>query len=635
MSNERKLQHANIPEVNYELVLLDSNKPEAEALESAFNEIKRKNLGNPVSNAVVLSYTSHEIESQREYVARVFQNGDWVKDKNQQIIQISMKEYNPYNTDPTYVDMMTHTAIMKVDAERHYELSVTENTDASIISSFQALIDKNRFINAVMIYPNVNHAGSNQNNLVYTARFIQNGSYVEDEHGIKEVSIALTPKNLGNNLQSYLYITNKALVQADIPVPNAIKTEMAQKDMSKRDKKRRRAHDDFKKELEKKSKQEEHNEQPPRSDLEDPDSEQPQPKTTAWGFTSYNPETKTEAVPNTFFLPPGVTDIALGFVGNDFQNQPSTSTQPQITFFGTPFLDMLHTEATQLGNMILQGEDKNIEIVLASIRQNPSLLNAIVTAKDPNGTLVTGTLLQIAAMAGDVNLKPKIEDETQRGLVERLAEAGGLSKDEVAKALECVNSQPAIQANEARVARYLAIIEKFGTSLCDGENITATLAQFEKDLDEERKKPVSSGLILDPIILHHMLQWVDDNTYRFEALSDNKCDAFFKGLGKLQSKLPARFAQLTRVGLSNLVHHEVIPPRTLNNSDNTSDFYNSNSRLGIDFHLGAQNGSKIYNTDDLTLVSLRREISLYQTICQTVTQTLQSYESGPLQKNAS
>ena len=62
MSNERKMQHASIPNVHYEFVLLDPSKPEAEALESAFNEIKRKNLGNPIFNAVVLSSISHEME---------------------------------------------------------------------------------------------------------------------------------------------------------------------------------------------------------------------------------------------------------------------------------------------------------------------------------------------------------------------------------------------------------------------------------------------------------------------------------------------------------------------------------------------------------------------------------------------
>jgi len=269
----------------------------------------------------------------------------------------------------------------------------------------------------------------------------------------------------------------------------------------------------------------------------------------------------------------------------DFPNMPATdSKDAQLTFFGSPRLDLPHT----LGTLILRGEENDVETVLAHVKENPALLDVVVTVKDPLGTPVTGTLLQLAAMAGDVNLKSDITNEKDRGLVERLADAGGLSKERVAEDLACITSKEAQDANDKRVERYLAIIKKFGNSLCEGK-ITddEAIAQLEKELLEERSKAVNAGFVFDPKILHDTAKWFEENVNRFGDWWTPQSDAFWiNGFGKLQSLLSSRDAQVVRTGISKVVDDSVMAERTLKNPSGDSHFYNASSKLGRDFYLG-------------------------------------------------
>ncbi len=300
--------------------------------------------------------------------------------------------------------------------------------------------------------------------------------------------------------------------------------------------------------------------------------------------------------------------------GLDFPNMPAIQPQaPQFTLFGRPFLDLLRSDVAQLGNMILRGEENDVETVVARVRAYPPLLDIQVTVIDPRGTPVTGNLIKIAAMGGDVDLKEGIEDEKQRGIVERLKAAGGLSDERVADDLKCITSKEAKNDNKVRIKRYVDILIKFGESISEihfdeGMTLKARQAksikvidghevnlidQLEKELQEEIKKEVHSGLVFDPRILQKVAQWFEENVNkRFGGWESDKNGIFWiNGFGKLQSILSARDAQVVLAGIDDLVKgNKTVPARRLNNFDNSSYFYNKDSKLGADFYLGIYGG---------------------------------------------
>lgn len=302
-------------------------------------------------------------------------------------------------------------------------------------------------------------------------------------------------------------------------------------------------------------------------------------------------ETKDEKAEEVFpdFLPDVIKVLTSTYVvDTDFTNKRCKSEPPQFTLFGTPYLSLLHTEATELGNMIFWGEEKDVEIILAKVRENPALLDLKVTVMDQHKTpVIQKTLMEIAAMAGDVNLRPKIVNEKDRGLFERLKEAGNVSTEKAAESKQCINSAEAKIENEKRVERYLEIIKKFGMNLCEGKlTLKKAIAQLEEDLQLERSKAVNLGLIFDPIILQKAAEWFEDNVYKlFGCWQTIMCDAFWiYGIGKLQSLLSSRDAQALRAGLGMLQNR--IPDRRLNNPDGRSYFYNEDSGLGRTHYLG-------------------------------------------------
>lgn len=64
-------------------------------------------------------------------------------------------------------------------------------------------------------------------------------------------------------------------------------------------------------------------------------------------------------------------------------------------------------------------------------------------------------------------------------------------------------------------------------------------------------------------------------------------DVFWvNGMGKLQSKLSSRDAQITNAGIGYVVDDGRIPPRSLVNRNGLTYFFNSSSMLGRDFYLG-------------------------------------------------
>src|SRR5205085_246631 len=116
--------------------------------------------------------------------------------------------------------------------------------------------------------------------------------------------------------------------------------------------------------------------------------------------------------------------------------------------FDKPIENLLNAhpdpEATVIGNLILHGEEKDVSealtLIEVKLEKDPNYLDYAVIATDPLGRKVKGTLLQIAAMAYDVDLKSEIKEEKDKGLVERIVKLSKpyLSDEEIALQLQVI-----------------------------------------------------------------------------------------------------------------------------------------------------------------------------------------------------
>lgn len=212
-----------------------------------------------------------------------------------------------------------------------------------------------------------------------------------------------------------------------------------------------------------------------------------------------------------------------------------------------------------MATFILRGEENDVEKVLAEVKDNPALLDEIVTGVDPCGTPVRGNLLQIALMARDIDLTLHITNEKERGLVERLIEVGGLSQERVAKDLECILSPEAKKENQERTQRYLAIVKTFGNFIYLNEGkiliIQYAIDRFNKDIESERSKLVYAGLIFDTKILIEAAKWIAENCLTpITAVN---------GIALLQKMLSSRDAHVMYAGILYLSFQNEFPERII------------------------------------------------------------------------
>ncbi|HSW71633.1 MAG TPA: hypothetical protein VLH77_06640 [Gammaproteobacteria bacterium] len=330
-------------------------------------------------------------------------------------------------------------------------------------------------------------------------------------------------------------------------------------------------------------------------------------------FISHDPDAEAEGeVMTSAHFTRGLPEIVLGYVGDDVNtnwlgdsDSADDETKPfsieerkKFMLFGAKSEYFISKQAATL---ILRGEKEDIEKALALVKQNPHIVHCVTRAFDPLQRSVKGTLIQIAAMAGDVGLKPGIVKGEEQGAVESLIAVAGLSRDEVAEQLKVLTSEEAIRENEARNQQILKAIKRFGEGIIALESkgddsleqfqakCQPLIDQLEKDLRPDANRVLISGYIFDPMILKETLDWYDTNFNRFSDWSQR--DVFIiNGYGKLQAQLSSRDAQVVRDGIGPAVDRGKIPPRTLNNADGSSYFYNPQSRLGIDFFVGYYGG---------------------------------------------
>lgn len=303
-------------------------------------------------------------------------------------------------------------------------------------------------------------------------------------------------------------------------------------------------------------------------------------------------------------------DLIIYYQGDKITQKFSPKQRQQFTLFGAKPKALMYEvgseEAASVANLILRGEEKEVNEALALVKKNPDLLRTQCIATDPLGRRVAGTPFQIAAMAGDVNLlEGEIKEEKNRGLVERLKAVAGLSDEEVREQLEEVfASNEAIAENEKRNQRILDAIKAFGEKVIkasekykgnDFEELQVlcqpVIKQLESDLTLHPNEVIKSGTIFDLTILQKAEEWFEENVNRFGDWWSIQSDVFWvNGVGKLQSQLSSRDARVIRAGIGDLVDYNKVPTRLLRNSDGASYFYNTSSHLGQDIYLGYYGG---------------------------------------------
>jgi hypothetical protein len=303
----------------------------------------------------------------------------------------------------------------------------------------------------------------------------------------------------------------------------------------------------------------------------------------------------------------GLPQLVLGYLNGDIAETKNSNQRQTFMLFGRSLKDILHPLAIQAATLILSGEEKEVEDAIGLVKTHPDILRCRVRAKDRLGRIAEGTPLQIAAMAGDVNLQKNVKEEKDRGIVERLAAIeGGLSADEVAIALaEVITGDEAQRENAKRNQRVLGAIITFGggvfrevmkykEDIRDNQNFSAfqklcepIINELKETLRPDPREVITSGYIFDLAILHKTAVWFEDVVQSFFGDWWTVPGKVFwnNSFGLLQTQLSARDGHIVRYG-THLVAKgkETTPMRTLFNKDGSS-YFNPSSGLGRDFYL--------------------------------------------------
>ena len=323
-------------------------------------------------------------------------------------------------------------------------------------------------------------------------------------------------------------------------------------------------------------------------------------------------EKLNDSIPGVDQLPDVLQDLCL-----DYKAEPAASEEklektiektnyPRTTFLKKTLAQRLHEAADDL---LLGYGDK----ALALVTESPWVLSLQTEGSDRFGRCIKGrTLLQMAAMAGDVNLRERTaEEKKDHGMVELLSQAGHLSRDEIADQLfPVLFSDEAKAANGARKDGILAVFKAFAESLLKKkaelarptdsnytyDEFKAAQAKCKPEIDKLRKdlfgivfnQTIAAGYILDSSLIVELTQWFErpENLKHFGDWWSLISDIFWvSSYGSLQYVAAAPDAQIHRHGIGRVVDQKELPARSLKNSDGPSDF-GFDSKLGVDFYLG-------------------------------------------------
>ncbi len=155
---------------------------------------------------------------------------------------------------------------------------------------------------------------------------------------------------------------------------------------------------------------------------------------------------------------------------------PDPTTINKAPFF-TRYISQIQYRLEQAANDFLR--EGNIDKALALIEQNDKVINIETQGTDRFGRCIKGrSLLQMAAMGGDVNLREKkAKEKKDHGALELFIKAAKLTKDEVAAQAKCQseidklrNDLIRIVSNEVITCGYILdthIYDAFGNWFTD------------------------------------------------------------------------------------------------------------------------------------------------------------------------
>ncbi len=128
---------------------------------------------------------------------------------------------------------------------------------------------------------------------------------------------------------------------------------------------------------------------------------------------SHDPSDEGEAMKKAHFTN-GLSEIVLDYLDDDFNFEWSgdDETKPfsekefrNFKLFGVGSKDLMRERASSIATLILSGEGEDLEKAMGLVKKNPHIIHCVALVSDRLQRPVEGTLLQIAAMAGDVDLK--------------------------------------------------------------------------------------------------------------------------------------------------------------------------------------------------------------------------------------
>lgn len=351
-------------------------------------------------------------------------------------------------------------------------------------------------------------------------------------------------------------------------------------------------------------------------------------KNNLFNFPEHKPEVDGEVFP--IFMPRGVRDIILDYYDNELKPIETVNKKKnifkqyeQFKLFGRGLPYFINCEwLPSAANAILLGEENGIKIVLTIIEANPLLLRISTEGIDPLKRTVKGTLLQIAAMAGDVNLNPGIHDEKELGLVERLQIAGKLSNEEVRDQLEVITGCEAKQENEKRNQLVIMAMDKFMNRILqvktyENEDFKKFkmrckpfVVQLEKDLQFITNLKITSGYIFDPEVICKVAQEFESKVKSFGGWFSVHTGVFrVSGFGMLQKYLSVRDAEVAEIGMINYIEKHQIPPRELNPGR-----YDCSSGLGYDYYFDYDGNRNTAQKCQLVAPTNTQEMRVFATL---------------------
>lgn len=240
------------------------------------------------------------------------------------------------------------------------------------------------------------------------------------------------------------------------------------------------------------------------------------------------------------------------------------------TLFGN-LSTLYHSQAKLAAYHILSGDPEEVKRL---VNRNPLILYCSIEIKDHQGRRVKGTPLQIAAMAGDFNIRNK----KGSGMVERLR--CYLSKEEAIKQLLAKFPPGWEKETEERMKPYLTALNKFIKEIVKAKADTyleleakceSSIKKFRHSLIPNPNQVITSGYIFDPQILCTAMELVEPfekNTVLSGGWCSNK-SAFFwvYGIGSLQACASVCDIQIFKEGIYNVINESTLPNRLLNFSD--------------------------------------------------------------------